>query len=95
MQFVGRKKVILFPKDDNDRNSSSSSWNYAGVNGQQYNASPIDIMKPDLEAYPNFVNAPTAMDCMLHPGDILFLPHRWWHYVKSLDTAISVNIWWR
>ena len=88
MQFVGRKNVILFPNICN-------KWHYAGVDGQQYNTSPIDIMNPNMDLYPNFMKAPMAMDCILHPGDILFIPQRWWHYVSSIDTAISVNVWWR
>jgi hypothetical protein len=110
MGFVGRKKIILFPKDDDDDNNNSidsndagmdmnmSTWHYAGTNGQQYNTSPIDIneRKSDIfTQYPNFEKAPTGMECILHPGDVLFIPQRWWHHVTSLDTAVSVNVWWR
>jgi len=30
----------------------------------------------------------------LEPGDILYLPPRFWHYARSLETALSVNHWW-
>ncbi len=76
-----------------------TSWHYAGEYGQQYNTSPIDILRPKselLEKYPLFEkNAPPAIECVIHPGDILYIPKRWWHHVTSLDTAISVNVWWR
>ena len=29
----------------------------------------------------------------LDPGDVLFVPKKWWHYVQSLDTSISINTW--
>lgn len=30
---------------------------------------------------------------ILEPGDVLFVPWGWWHYVESLDCTMSVNIW--
>lgn len=90
MQFVGRKTVILFSNDD-----ETNAWHYAGHDGQQYNTSPIDAANIDLETFPLFVNAPPAIECQIEPGDILYIPSKFWHHVTSLDTSISVNAWWR
>ena len=106
MQFVGRKRVYLFPNDDNsnddhnDQNNDGvqNTWHYAGQYGQQYNTSPIDILKDGselVETYPMFEHAPNAFECVIYPGDLLYIPKRWWHHVTSLDTAISINVWWR
>ena len=27
------------------------------------------------------------------PDDALFIPHGHWHYVRSLETLLSVNFW--
>lgn len=29
----------------------------------------------------------------LQPGDVLFVPKHWWHYVESIHTSISINTW--
>jgi len=33
------------------------------------------------------------VEIILSPGDVLFVPHKWWHYVENLTTAISINTW--
>ena len=30
----------------------------------------------------------------LSPGEVLYLPSRWWHHVRSLERALSINFWW-
>jgi hypothetical protein len=45
---------------------------------------------PDFEKFPLFRNA-TAHECTLGPGEMLFIPHRWWHHVVCLEKSITVN----
>lgn len=33
-------------------------------------------------------------DCVLGPGDMLYIPPRWWHYVQSTTPSFSVSFWW-
>ena len=37
---------------------------------------------------------PPDLDVELGPGDVLYLPSRWWHRVDTLTDAIAVNRWW-
>jgi len=34
------------------------------------------------------------VDCVLGPGDTLYIPVGWWHYVRSLSISFSVSFWW-
>ncbi|KAI1337416.1 hypothetical protein F5Y15DRAFT_153021 [Xylariaceae sp. FL0016] len=34
------------------------------------------------------------LDCILEPGDVLYIPIGWWHYVRSLSVSFSVSFWW-
>lgn len=45
--------------------------------------------------FPRFFEfvAPVAQQAVLEPGDMLYLPPGWWHALKSLDSAISVSLW--
>lgn len=37
--------------------------------------------------------APLWHEAILEAGDILFLPHRWWHWVWSLPRTSMTNVW--
>lgn len=42
--------------------------------------------------FPQFAEAhPLAVT--LEPGDVLFVPKHWWHFVEAIDTSLSVNVW--
>ena len=58
-----------------------------------YYLSFVDCDNPDFDTYPEFRKA-RPWQCVLEPGELLYLPARWWHHVRSLDDAISVNFWW-
>ncbi|KAI9657992.1 MAG: hypothetical protein M1821_002649 [Bathelium mastoideum] len=50
--------------------------------------------EPSLHAqYPLFRTA-HSLECVLGPGDSLYIPKGWWHYVESLSTSFSVSFWW-
>ncbi|CAG0887209.1 unnamed protein product [Darwinula stevensoni] len=57
------------------------------------NTSQVDVEKPDLSQFLNFQDVP-YYECVLGPGDLLFLPRKWWHFVRSLSTSFSISFWW-
>eukprot|EP01094_Clydonella_sp_ATCC50884_P023757 TRINITY_DN5777_c0_g1_i3.p1 TRINITY_DN5777_c0_g1~~TRINITY_DN5777_c0_g1_i3.p1 ORF type:complete len:491 (+),score=70.54 TRINITY_DN5777_c0_g1_i3:283-1755(+) len=84
-QVVGHKYVRLYSPQD-------SRYLYP-IEGMLKNNSQVDVMCPDLESFPEFLNA-HGFDCKLGPGDMLFIPKGWWHYVESLSVSFSVSFWW-
>ncbi|KAK0666106.1 hypothetical protein QBC41DRAFT_349085 [Cercophora samala] len=34
------------------------------------------------------------VDCILEPGETLYIPVGWWHYVRGLSVSFSVSFWW-
>jgi HSPB1-associated protein 1 len=52
--------------------------------------SKLNFFSPNLE---DFKGVKSCRKIILEPGDVLFVPHKWWHYVENLDTAVSINTW--
>jgi ribosomal protein L16 Arg81 hydroxylase len=88
MQFVGTKEFLLFPPDVDV---------YAGSHGSQKNTSPFDFERDNLDftAYPRLAQLPPAVVGTLKESDILYIPKKWWHQIRTTETSISVNAWWR
>lgn len=78
-QVQGRKQVKLISPDDIDL-----VYNHQGV------YSLVDCGNPDFERFPALREA-EVLEVELAPGDVLFLPVGWWHYVKALDTSITIT----
>ncbi|XP_078096502.1 lysine-specific demethylase 8 isoform X2 [Mustelus asterias] len=58
-----------------------------------HNTSQVDVENPDLVNFPEFELA-DFQECTLRPAEVLFIPVKYWHYVRSLDISFSVSFWW-
>uniref|UniRef100_A0A1A7XD97 Lysine-specific demethylase 8 n=1 Tax=Iconisemion striatum TaxID=60296 RepID=A0A1A7XD97_9TELE len=85
-QVVGSKYIRLYSPEDSDKL-------YPHQSQLLHNTSQVEVENPDLERFPEFVRAP-YLECVLQPGDVLFIPVKHWHYVRSLDVSFSVSFWW-
>ncbi|XP_028403625.1 HSPB1-associated protein 1-like isoform X2 [Dendronephthya gigantea] len=86
-QLYGRKKWLLFSPTQSDcLYPTRVPYEESSV------FSPVNFRDPDHDKFPKFENA-TCYEVILEPGDVLFVPKHWWHYVECLETAISVNTW--
>jgi hypothetical protein len=43
-----------------------------------------------VHSEPDSITSTNMYDAMLLPGDVLYIPKYWWHYVQSLGNSISV-----
>jgi hypothetical protein len=87
VQLVGRKRFTLFDP------SQSAALRYPDYAQQRLTSSGVDVEQPDLERYPDFARARRVV-IDLAPGDVLFLPHSWWHHVRALEPSVSLSHWW-
>jgi hypothetical protein len=46
----------------------------------------------DLSRFPKFAEV-RALEAILFPGDVLYVPPLWGHHVTTLSTSISVSVW--
>ncbi|KAM3915839.1 bifunctional peptidase and arginyl-hydroxylase JMJD5 [Leptodactylus fuscus] len=85
-QIVGRKYLRLYSVSETERL-------YPFDSSLLHNTSQVDIENPDTDKFPDFAKA-DYQECILRPGQILFIPVKWWHYVRALDISFSVSFWW-
>ncbi|XP_033921289.1 bifunctional peptidase and arginyl-hydroxylase JMJD5 isoform X2 [Melopsittacus undulatus] len=85
-QVFGRKYIRLYSPQDSENL-------YPHESQILHNTSQVDVENPDLVKFPNFRKA-AFQSCVLMPGQVLFIPVKYWHYVRSLDVSFSVSFWW-
>ncbi len=87
-QVVGRKHLVLFTEDQ-------TPYLYAHEEGILTNTSQIDFEAPFNEIktkFPEFSKA-RGYQCIMEPGDLLYIPPKCWHFVTSLETSFSISFW--
>ncbi|KAK3066023.1 hypothetical protein LTR53_017783 [Teratosphaeriaceae sp. CCFEE 6253] len=103
-QVVGYKYVRLYPPSETP-NLYPRGKDEHGI--EMRNTSQVDVAafqyikrypscgeaRALLETYPRFEGA-KFVEALLAPGETLYVPLGWWHYVESRSTSISVNFWW-
>ena len=96
-QVAGYKLVRMHAPSDTPRLYAVTAESKGGnviseVSTAQGNVSAVDVEGPDLAAHPLFAEA-KAFDAVLGPGDVLFIPKGWWHYVRAITPSLSLNCW--
>ncbi len=80
-QFHGRKRVVLFPPEQS-KNIYQHPFTVASY---------IDVNQPDYQRYPALRQV-QGYEAMLHPGETLFMPSGYWHYIEYTDGGYSISL---
>ncbi len=54
--------------------------------------SPFNPEAPDFEKFP-LARQATMIECIVNPGDLLYVPAGWYHQVRALTFSLSSNRW--
>ncbi|MCP3104459.1 cupin-like domain-containing protein [Myxococcus sp. K15C18031901] len=78
-QVMGRKHVRLIP-----------SFQRHLMYPRYGTFSHVDAERPDLERFPLYAET-HQVEAVLEPGELVFIPVGWWHWVRALDVSASVT----
>jgi hypothetical protein len=79
-QFLGRKKITLFSPDYSELLYQLPFTTH----------SIVDFQKIDFEKYPA-VKFVKGYEFILQPGETLFMPSGFWHYMQYIDAGFAVS----
>ena len=88
----GKRRFVIFPPEQiANLYVGPIDYNMAGQPASMVNLDAIDF-----DRFPKFENAlKTAQIAVLEPGDAVYLPSLWWHFVDSEGPLnVLVNYWW-
>ncbi|WP_348697775.1 cupin-like domain-containing protein [Duganella fentianensis] len=79
-QVVGRKRIKIIPAHDITRLPNPFHC-FTPLDGTQMLASTFPVNETD----------PMVLECVIEPGEILFLPVGSWHFVEALDISATMS----
>lgn len=81
-QLKGTKKLILFsPKEEK----------FLYPNKINNNVSEVNFWKLDSKVFPKFNNS-SYLEIILHPRQMLYIPHNWWYSTKNISDCNSLVV---
>ena len=78
-QVIGRKRVLIV-----------ASSEIANIYNHSHCFTYVDARNIDYQRYPAMRDA-RIQECVIGPGDILFLPVGCWHFVEGLDVSVTMS----
>ena len=87
-QFMGRKRVLLFPNEEQYKLYRKPFEVLSLVDFSHYHE---DNGTPDYEAFPA-VRYAKGYEVILEHGDTLFMPAGYWHHMEYLDSGFAMSL---
>jgi len=84
-QIWGSKRIFLAPPHHD-------AYLYAREANPVLFGSPFDPEAPDFDAFP-LARQAAIVDCVIHAGELLYVPAGWYHQVRALSFSLSANRW--
>lgn len=88
-QFIGRKRVLLFPFGEQHKLYRKPWEVLSFVNFEKY--FDRDQNKLEIEKYPALKLA-KGYEVILEHGDTLFMPAGYWHHMEYLDSGFAMSL---
>lgn len=85
VQIWGRKRIFLAPPHHD-------AYLYTKEANALLFGSPFDPEAPDYARFP-LARQAALVECVVVPGDMLYVPAGWYHQVRSLSFSLSSNRW--
>ena len=84
-QVWGTKRIFLVPPHHDE-------FLYTSQANAILFGSPFNPEAPDFDKFP-LARQAMAIECMVHPGDMLYVPAGWYHQVSAQTFSLSANRW--
>ena len=87
-QFAGRKRVLLFPFEEQYKLYRKP---FEVLSLADFSNYYIQSGSPDYEKFPALKLA-QGQEAVLDHGDTLFMPAGWWHHMEYLDSGFAMSL---
>jgi hypothetical protein len=84
-QIWGSKRIFLAPPHHD-------AFLYTREANPVLFGSPFDPEAPDFDAFP-LARQASLVECVVNPGELLYVPAGWYHQVRALTFSLSANRW--
>jgi hypothetical protein len=84
-QVWGSKRIFLAPPHHDE-------FLYTRAANALLYGSPFDPEAPDFERFP-LARQASLIECIVNPGELLYVPAGWYHQVRALTFSLSANRW--